>query len=269
MITLITAIVAGLGSFSAFHWAGDVGMGWSITWAILTFLAIQIGLGVFFMRKVKADMLFVQSIIAEAQKGVEEKMRRWQLRPPGSIQEAQRIIQEDMRVAVKKALVETSRLDKYRPWVLMVAKQVATARMHLNWMIKDFKAVDELMPKAFIIDPVSASMKMARMQMLGKSIEEIDKVYRKAVMRARYNDNVLPAACYSWILVKRGDTDAAFKVLGEALKKSDNETLKRNHEALMNNRVLHFNNSGIGDQWYSLHLEEPKVKAARQRPVYR
>ena len=37
----------------------------------------------------------------------------------------------------------------------------------------------------------------------------------------------------------------------------------------MNNRVGHFSNSGLGDQWYSLLLEEPKVHVQRQRSVYR
>ena len=37
----------------------------------------------------------------------------------------------------------------------------------------------------------------------------------------------------------------------------------------MNNKVAHFNNSGIGDQWYSLFLEEPKIKTQRPRSVYR
>ena len=73
----------------------------------------------------------------------------------------------------------------------------------------------------------------------------------------------------SWIEVQKGETDAAFKTLTEALKKSDNETLKANHEQLMNNRVAHFSNSGIGDSWYSLYLEEPKVRTQRQRSVYR
>ena len=85
----------------------------------------------------------------------------------------------------------------------------------------------------------------------------------------RYNGNVLLAAAMSWMQVKRGDTDGAFKTLTEALKKSDNATLKQNHEILMNNRVAHFSNAGIGDQWYSLLLEEPKVRMQRQRSVYR
>ena len=272
MITLFLAIAAGLCSFGAAFGLLDFGTGWSVFTGIVAFMAVQGTLSYVFMRRIKAEMLAVQKIVAEGQKAVEAKMRVWQFRPPGSIQEAQRIIQEDMKASVLKALQETSRLEKYRLWVLFLSRQMATARLHLNWMIKNFKEVDALMPKALMLDPVSASMKMARMHMTGAKTEDIEKVYRKAVMRARYNDNVLPAACWSWILVKRGgeeNMDAAFKALGEALKKSDNETLKRNHEALMNNRAQLFTNSGIGDQWYSLHLEEPKIRQQRQRSVYR
>ena len=136
-------------------------------------------------------------------------------------------------------------------------------------MIKDFKAVDELMPKALLIDPMMCAIKMARLYMLDRPMSEIEQVYRKGVARVRYNGNVLMAAAMSWMQVRKGDADGAFKTLTEALKKSDNEVLKRNHEQLMNNRVTHFNNSGLGDQWYSLLLEEPKVKAQRQRSFYR
>ena len=69
--------------------------------------------------------------------------------------------------------------------------------------------------------------------------------------------------------MKRELIDEAFKALTAALKNSDNETLKQNHEHLMNNRVAHFSNSGLGDQWYSLLLEEPKVRQQRPRSVYR
>jgi hypothetical protein len=148
-------------------------------------------------------------------------------------------------------------------------RQIATAQLQLCWMIKDFKRVDELMPKAMFIDPTLSAIRIARMFMNGEESPKIAKVYEKAVRRVRYNGNVLLAATWSWIQVKRGDSDGAFKTLTEALKKSDDATLKRNHETLMNNRVAHFSNSGIGDQWYSLMLEEPKVKMQRQRSVYR
>jgi hypothetical protein len=151
----------------------------------------------------------------------------------------------------------------------MMDRQIATARLQLSWMIKDFRAVDALMPKALLIDPTMAAIKMSRMQMTGADIGEIRKLYRKASSRVRYNQNVLLAAAMSWIEIKRGDVDGAFKTLTEALKKSDNETLKQNHAHLMNNRPAHFSNSGLGEQWYSLLLEEPKVRMQRQRQAFR
>ena len=151
----------------------------------------------------------------------------------------------------------------------MIDRQMATAKLQLSWMIKDFKTVDTLMPKALLIDPTMVAMKMARMYTLNATSDEIEKVYRKGVKRVRYNGNVLLAATWSWILVQRDEIDRAFKALTEALKKSDNEVLKANHVCLMNNRVAHFTNSQLGDQWYSLYLEEPKIHMQRQRSVYR
>ena len=138
-----------------------------------------------------------------------------------------------------------------------------------NGLALVLRIVDALMPKAMFLDPNTVAIKLAREQMLDEPIEKIEKTYTKGVRRLRYNQNVLLAATWSWILVKRGKVDEAFKALTEALKNSDNEVLKRNHECLMNNRVAHFNNSGLGDQWYSLLLEEPKVKMQRPRSVYR
>lgn len=276
MITLLLGIAAGIGGGLLLFFFAGFGAGWSIFAGLALFIGVQASLSVYFMRRIKADMEAVQRIMAGAQKAVEAKTRQWMIRPPGSIQEAQRIVQAEMAAGVRKALEETDKLLKYKPWVMLIEKQAATAKFQLNWMLKDFKACDALMDKALFADPVSQTMKMARMQMLGEDLDAIEKVYRKAVARARYNANVLPAACWSWILVKRAEAesdkakadaliDRAFKALGEALKKSDNETLKRNHEALMNNRVKHFNNSGLGDQWYAMHLEEPKMKVQRRR----
>jgi len=269
MITLVIAVAVGFGSFSIAHYVADLGLGWSIFFGILGFGVFQGVFGFLVQKKVKGDMMKVQAILEAGQKKLQQKMQRWQLRPPGSMQAAQKEIAADTRVFVKEALAETENLRKYRLWVPMIERQMATAQLQLNWMIKDFKKVDELMPKAMLLDPTTVAMKLARQQMLGADVAEMEKTYRKGVRRLRYNQNVLLAATWSWILVARGKVDEAFKALTEALKNSDDATLKRNHECLMNNKVAHFNNSGIGDQWYSLFLEEPKVRTPRQRSVYR
>ena len=263
------ALVVAGGSFAGFHYGLDFGFGWSIFFGIIAFGVFQGVFGFLLQKRVKSDMARVQGILEGGQKRLQQKMQRWQMRPPGSIQAAQKEVMDDTRIFVKEALRETEVLRKYRLWVPMIERQMATAQLQLNWMIKDFKQVDLLMPKAMFLDPTTVAMKLARFQMLGKDLAELEKIYQKGVARLKYNQNVLLAATWSWILVERGKVDEAFKALTEALKHSDNETLKRNHECLMNNRVGHFSNSGIGDQWYSLFLEEPKVHMQRQRSVYR
>ena len=269
MITILIGLLAGGGCFAGLRYAADWGLGWSITLGVFAALAVQIGASFIIRKKLMKDMERVQLILVDGQKKLQTKMQRWQIRPPGSVQAAQREIMEDTKVFVREALAATEALNKYRLWMPMIDRQKATAQLQLNWMIKEFKKVDELMPRALLVDPTMVAMKIARMQMLDKSVEQIRKVYEKGVRRLKYNQNVLVAACYSWILVKRGLADEAFKTLTEALKNSDNETLKQNHEILMNNRVAHFSNAGLGDMWYSLMLEEPKVRMQRPRSVYR
>jgi predicted ATPase len=263
------ALSAGFGGFAAAQYAAGFGTGWSIFSGLVAFGVFQGVSGFFIQKRVKRDMDEVQAILTSGQRRLQEKMQRWQLRPPGSIQAAQKEIADDTRVFVREALAKTGCLARYRLWVPMMDRQIATAQLQLCWMIKDFRRVDELMPKAMFIDPTLSAIRIARMYMRDEPSESIAKVYNKAVRRVRYNGNVLLAAAWSWIQVRRGDADGAFKTLTEALKKSDNPALKRNHEVLMNNRVAHFSNSGIGDQWYSLLLEEPKVKVQRQRQAFR
>ncbi len=269
MISWVIALAAGCAAFAAACRGADLGYGWSAFLGVVAFGACQIVIGLTVRKRVTAEMNKVQDILASGQKRLQQKMQRWQLRPPGSIKEAQREIAADTNVFVKEALNQTSALERFRLWVPLMDRQIATARLQLNWMTKDFDAVDGLLDKALLVDPTLCCMKMARLQMLERPLDEIRKVYVKGVRRVRYNGNVLLAATMSWIEMKRGETEAAFKTLTEALKKSDDETLKRNHESLMNNRVSHFSNAGIGDAWYSLYLEEPRMRTQRQRSVYR
>ena len=269
MITLILSVLAAVAVGAGLRCGLDWPWVWSIVLGVVSFFAVQIVLGMRVRKRIMEIMTTVQGIMTDGQKRLQEKIQRWQIRPPGSMQAAQKEIADDTRVFVKEAIAATEALDKFRLWVPMIDRQKATAQMQLSWMIKDFKRVDELMPKAMFLDPTTVAIKLARQQMRGEEIAAMEKTYRKGVRRLRYNQNVLLAATWSWILVNRGKVDEAFKALTEALKNSDDATLKRNHECLMNNKVAHFNNSGIGDQWYSLFLEEPKVKMQRPRSVYR
>ncbi|MBR1588590.1 MAG: hypothetical protein IJ658_09730 [Kiritimatiellae bacterium] len=265
LISVGVGVVVGLG----LGLTGVMGYGWSSFFGVLSFGGAQLAMGRIFQRRLKGAMESVQAVLVDGQKKLQAKMARWQMRPPGSIQAMQAEIARDQRVFVTEALARTEDLRQFTPWVPMMARQIATAQFQLFWMIREFKKVDELMPKALFMDPAMKAMKIARMYMLGKPTDEISKVYAKAVRGLRYNQNALLAATYSWILVQRKDIDGAFKALNRAMERSDNETLRSNREHLANNRVAHFSNSGLGEQWYALMLEEPKVRQQRQRMQWR
>ena len=67
---------------------------------------------------------------------------------------------------------------------------------------------------------------------------------------------------------KQDDQSAALEALRHAAKTSDNQVLLENIDRLVNGKVKHFSNSGFGDTWYVLALEEPKVKNQRQMRAF-
>ena len=148
MYGVLIALVSGTAVGTGLGFSGVCGIGWSVTLGVLTFVAVNIILGRIVQKRVKAAMDSVQNVLLDGQKRLQAKMARWQMRPPGSIQAAQAEIARDQKVFVCEALERTEMLHRFDNWVPMMRRQIATAQFQLYWMIKDFKKVDELMPKA-------------------------------------------------------------------------------------------------------------------------
>ena len=263
MLTVLITGLAGLFFAVVLGLADAANWGWATFWGVLLFVAGQGVSGYLIQKKVKAGMGGVQKILEDGQKRLQFKVAQWQTRPPGSVKQAQQEIEREQRVFVERALEASKSIERFNLWAPLMGRQVATMRIQLYWMLKDFKAVDELMPKALVVDPLMAAIKLARMYMREES--GLDKVFRKHTARLRYGQGALLYGLYAWILLQKKDVDGAHKVLVEACEKMENDTLKKNREHLANNRVGHFSNAGLGDEWYALHLEEPKVKMQRQR----
>jgi hypothetical protein len=205
----------------------------------------------------------VQGVLQAGQKRLQQKVNQWQMHPPGSVKQAQIELEREQRTFVEQALERSRELERYFNWTPMLRRQVDTLRMQLYYQTKDYRQVDKLLPTCLFLDPLTAAMKLARMHATGAAGAE--KFFEKHVRRQRYGQGVILYALYAWMLVKQGDTAGAHKVLVRACEKSENETLKRNLEHLANNRPAHFSNAGLGEEWYALGLEEPKVKMQRQR----
>ena len=270
MYLILINIAVALAATAGLKFGGACGWGWAVTWGILIFIAGQVTAGFLIQKRVKASMDAVQEILAAAQKRLQGKVAQWQAKQqmrPGSIdpKHAQGEMEREMKGAVKDALEASKGMERFIPWVPLMKRQIATLRIQLYWMVKDFKRVDELMPQALLIDPMMSAIKLARMHMLGQ-FEGMDKIFKKATIRLRYGQGALLYALYAWILVQRKEYDAAHKILIQANEKMENPIIKANKEALANNRIKSFSNVGFGDQWYALHLEEPKMKV--QRPSH-
>ena len=265
MFSVLISVAVSIAVFLTLRLTGTAGAGWSAFFGIAAYIASQIVIGRIMQKRVKAVMAGVQAVMSEGEKKLQAATARWQVRQPGSVQEALNFVSRERRKIIDAALERSKDLEQFIPWVPLMPRQIATLRFQLYWMVKEFSKVDALMKKALFTEPIMAALRIARMQMLNIPTEQITRSYEKAVRRLRYNQNALLAAEYSWILLKRGDADGAFKALNKALEKSDNETLKINRDHLANNRLSHFSNAGLGDMWWALHLEEPKIKTGRQR----
>ena len=104
--------------------------------------------------------------------------------------------------------------------------------------------------------------------MYKKGNQDFHKVFAKKTKRLKDDDAALLYGLYSWILVKEGQTDKALNVLIEAKKKTSNETIIQNWEHLANGRIKQFSNAGLGDMWYSLYLEDAKIKPQKMRRAF-
>jgi hypothetical protein len=142
-------------------------------------------------------------------------------------------------------------------------KQINAMKVQLYFQLREFGKVDELLKKALLLDARTRLIKLVRMYK--KEDPALDKFFQRKFVRLKGDDGAFAACVYAWMKVRQEKYDDAVAVLVRAKKLSDNAVLLENHERLVNKKYKHFTNAGFGDQWYSLYLEEPKVKMQRQQ----
>jgi BMFP domain-containing protein YqiC len=237
---------------------------WAAVWGALVFMAGQVALGLLLQRRVKRAMEAVQNVLLAGQKKLQQKINHWQQRPPGSLKQAQLELERDQRVFLEQALEASKGLEVYSRWTLMLDRQIATLRMQLYYQLKEFRKVDELLPRCMFMDPVTAAMKLARLHVRNETAEA-EKFFQKQTRKLRYGQGAILYALYAWMLVQRKEFEAAHKVLVRACEKMENAVIKANRDHLANNRGNQFSNAGLADEWYALGLEQPKVRTQRQQ----
>ena len=261
MFTVIIAVIAGCGIMLVT--SRDLGPVWGVVCGIATVMVVQLLIGLLVRGKVNAVNRKMQQVMADAQAKLNRKVQMFQNRPGGNVKMLQQMLEKEQFVAMREALEISHEADKYAKWSPMLKKQFNTVRMMLHFQMKEFDQVDALMPKCMFLDVRSIATKLARMYQ--KKDGGIDKFYRKKCSRFKGEDLALLASTYAWILVKQDRADDALKVLVDAKKKTDNPVVLENWERLANGKSRNFSNAGLGDSWYSLYLEAPKIRQERVR----
>lgn len=279
MLALIISGSTAIALFFALDLTKVSKWGWALLFAVLAFFAVNAVIGLIVNRRMKAIAQSIQGIMMKAQKQMQEKMQSWRFRPPGSPKQAQIEIAKMQHGAIEKALAATDAFEPLRKWSPLLKRQVATMRMQLNFQDRNWRAVDALLPNCLFLDPMTTAMAIARTYTRDGYKHEtdkkgrvrpnaIDKYFERGVARLRYGQGALLYGLYAWIQNGEGDVDGAFATLQRAEKKMENNCIKKNIELLRNNKSKQFSLAGLGDEWYALGLEEPRMKMQRshERP---
>jgi len=259
MLTIIIAVVAGLaiGVLSA-GWWGSV---WGIICGVIVIMAVQLSIGLLIRKKINAINARIQDVLMEAQKHINKKVRIFQQKPQGNPKTMQKLLEKDQEGYLLQVIETVDAMAPLCIWNVMLKRQMNTMKMIYYYQLRDFKQVDALMPKVMFFDARAVAMKLARMYKNNEA--GIDKFFQRKVRKFKGDTSVIVYAVYSWILVRNEQFDAAMKVLADAKKKTGNEVLAANWEALANNNPKRFSNAALADEWYALYLEEPKIKQQR------
>ena len=262
IISAITAIIVHL-----LFWKLDVSNPWwAILWAALAFFATMFGVSFAVKKKVSAVMGEMQRMMIEGRDLIQRKVADFQRRPTGDPRAMMTQLEKLQQKQIESALEFTKRLEPFAKWIPLLSRQINTTRMQFYYQLKNFKEVDALLPKCLILDPISGAMKLARQHVAQAPIADIEKTFDSISKRLRYNQSVLLYSLMAWIYVKNNDADKAHKTLVKGCAMNENDTLKKNRDRLANDKLREFSNANLGDEWYALFLEEPKMRVERRMP---
>ncbi|MBR2344832.1 MAG: hypothetical protein IKA71_03495 [Lentisphaeria bacterium] len=256
IIVMVSAVATG--AFATREWGHVWGMfcgigGGVIAWAVLGFIL---------RKSIAGQQNKIQNIMQTAQNKANRQMEMFQRRPPSSEKAARQIMEKIQFEAVRKALDELENFKVFYKWNMLLPKQINTMKVQLYFQLREYEKVDALLPKSLLFDLQSIAIKMVRMYKKGDV--KLDKFFKSRVRRFKGDDRAFLASVYAWMMVRQDNAQAALDALLEAKKTSDNQVMLDNIERLSNGKVRHYSNSGFGDIWYALALEEPKVKVQRQ-----
>lgn len=267
MFTIVLGILTAVAIFSAVDLTTEMSKGWSIFFGVLGYVVVQLTVSLILRQKMKGIQNNLQAVMQGTQKNIERKQQMFIHQRNMNLTMQRMQMEAEQKKGLEAALAVC---DQYKPlfrWSPFVKKQVITMKVSFLFQQKNWEEVDRLLPDCLFLDPFTVCMGLVRKYKTKAA--DLDKFYKKRTRILRKDSCVLPAATYSWILLKLGRKEDAMKALNEALKKTDNAILARNRDAIANDKLKQFSNADLAETWYALGLEEPKMPKIQQRVAYR
>ncbi len=268
MIALLISLLISAGcSFACV--TNNLGKGAAISCGITVFIVTIVLIGFLIRKRTEKINKELQEIMLAGQKRISHKVNQFQNKPGGNPTMMQRQIEKDQMELVKSALDFTVKLEPIKKWNLLMGRQIATMRLQFLYQLKEFEQVDEILAKKglfsgpMLMEPLAVGMKMAR-QYKNKDIAAAAKTFKRRIKWFRGDRGTLLYGIMSWIYVKNSEADKACELLLKGKESTGNMVLARNWEALANDKVKSFSNSGLGEEWYGLYLENPPTPKAKR-----
>lgn len=266
---LISALVAT--ALAGALLTSQVSVGATVFFSIAGFAATFFLVGFLVRKRMSPVQGELQQSMQAAQGRMKRKVQQFQNKPGGNVKQIQRQLEMDQKAMCKEGLAFTKRLEPFRKWSLFTGRQIATMRLQFYYQLKEFDQVDEILATCgflrgpMMMDPTAAAMRMARCYQ-NDDLAGAERVFKRRIRWSWGDRGTLLYGLMSWIYVKVGEPDEARHVLLKAKKATGVDTFTRNWEHLSNDREKSFSNAGLGDAWYSLHLENPPApKQQRMR----
>ena len=266
---LISALVAlALASASI---ASQFNTGTTVFFSIAGFVGTFFLVGFLVRKKMSTAQSALQESMEAGQRRIQRKVQQFQNKPGGNIKQMQRQIETDQKAMLKQGLELTKGLEPFRKWSLLMGRQIATMRLQFHYQLKEFDKADEILATCgflrgpMMMEAMAVAMRMARCYK-NDDLAGAKKVFKRKIMWFRGDRGTLLYGLMSWIYVQVGEPDEARRVLLKAKEATGVDTFMQNWEHLSNDRVKSFSNAGLGDQWFSLYLENPPApKQQRMR----
>ncbi len=102
---------------------------------------------------------------------------------------------------------------------------------------------------------------------------DLEPLFKRGTRKFKGDKGLILYSLMAWVNLKRKNNERALEILVQAKERTESTVIRKNWEHVVNNKVHMFSNAGLGDAWYSLHLEKPPRQKAgkgqlKSHPMY-